>query len=395
MRRLFLVIIFGFAMLIVGCTHTTKERPQKSASESNGIRLDTFQNNGSTADYATIPEMADVHELPDTVIKDSLDSADVHHTTSWQQPIYADTIRVLAIGNSYSQDALSYLPVVMRGLDRNVCLVLGIAFIPSCSLQMHWDNFRSESHAYEYDKYDCRIDSAYSNIKNYSLNDIIIDEPWDIVTFQQVSSKSYEVKSIAPYLKKLIDATTDSLHHRPRIGWILTPSYADGFKGMPRMMDSDEMHRRICLASLRVEDSGLVDFVVPVGTAIQNARHTMFDNLGNVHHLSSDGKHTQEGLGCLLEANVAAKTFLHIMGLDARSECFIFRIVDQWIKQANIPGPHGKVIGMSVQYGDFSNFYFTFSYCVNNAIAHPYRMTTTPSHSWLLPSLTQQNWLRH
>ena len=62
-----------------------------------------------------------------------------------------DTIKVLAIGNSFSQDAVEqYLHEL--GEAEGITMIIGNMFIGGCSLERHVQNIRNNAPAYAYRK---------------------------------------------------------------------------------------------------------------------------------------------------------------------------------------------------------------------------------------------------
>jgi hypothetical protein len=104
-------------------------------------------------------------------------------------------IRILAIGNSFSQDAFGLLHAVAeeRGLDvETVNLYIG-----GCSLGHHYRNIYSEEKEYQ-----LYLNGAQTPFK-LSIKEALLADDWDIVTFQQVSSKSGDYSTYEPYLSEL------------------------------------------------------------------------------------------------------------------------------------------------------------------------------------------------
>ena len=56
-------------------------------------------------------------------------------------------MKILAIGNSFSQDATTFLhqAATAQGIDLTVVNL----FIPGCNLETHWQNWTQEAAAYE------------------------------------------------------------------------------------------------------------------------------------------------------------------------------------------------------------------------------------------------------
>lgn len=102
-------------------------------------------------------------------------------------------IKILAIGNSYSQDATSMIEL----LDKNI--MVRNLYIGGCSLEMHYDNIKDDLKNYRYEEL-----GAKEREENISIKEALGEENWDYVTVQQVSSKSGMKETFEPYINELI-----------------------------------------------------------------------------------------------------------------------------------------------------------------------------------------------
>jgi len=104
-------------------------------------------------------------------------------------------MRILAIGNSFSQDATTFLEPIARsaGLD----WLVRNAFIGGCSLERHWENVRNGEVVYEYQE-------NGEALKMVSIDQALLAEPWDWITLQQVSHHAGLPETYEPYLSELI-----------------------------------------------------------------------------------------------------------------------------------------------------------------------------------------------
>ena len=95
-------------------------------------------------------------------------------------------VRILCIGNSYSRDMVeSGLPSFAK--TSNIQLVVGNAARAGYGLRHHWQNLEEGRAVLEY----CKLkDGIYTSSDGHTLAEIIRDEPWDYVTFQQNSEDS-------------------------------------------------------------------------------------------------------------------------------------------------------------------------------------------------------------
>ncbi len=103
-------------------------------------------------------------------------------------------IKILAIGNSFSQDATALIELLSPDiLVRNL-------YIGGCSLERHYNNILEDKKEYAYEQNGCTI----NNIP-YSIKMALLKEEWDYVTVQQVSGLSGIESSYYPYIIHLID----------------------------------------------------------------------------------------------------------------------------------------------------------------------------------------------
>ena len=106
-------------------------------------------------------------------------------------PSWADepkTVRLLTVGNSFSQNAVSYLKDVAKAQGDE--LVLHRAVIWGGTLKQHWE--KAEIH--QRDPVD---PSGPYDKTQVSLTQELAAEPWDFVTIQQASADSHDVSTWA------------------------------------------------------------------------------------------------------------------------------------------------------------------------------------------------------
>lgn len=96
----------------------------------------------------------------------------------------AKTVRILAIGNSFSQDAVEqYLHELAEA--EGISTIIGNMFIGGCSLERHVKNARDNAPAYAYRK--IGADGKKREKGKMSLEAVLADEDWDYVSLQQAS----------------------------------------------------------------------------------------------------------------------------------------------------------------------------------------------------------------
>ena len=115
-------------------------------------------------------------------------------------PLEDGKLCILAIGNSFSQDAVEqYLYELFEAAG--IKAVIGNMYIGGCSLETHWSHAQSGKGAYAYRKV---ADGVKRERSDVALTTALADEKWDFVTLQQASGKSGVYSSYNPYLPNLI-----------------------------------------------------------------------------------------------------------------------------------------------------------------------------------------------
>lgn len=105
--------------------------------------------------------------------------------------------KILSIGNSFGVDATRYLYSLARAGGERIKMVS--LFIGGCPLSLHHENMITKAKAYE-----LYLNGANSGFK-VSLEEALLSDEWDVVTFQQVSTQSGNEESFYPYLTELVD----------------------------------------------------------------------------------------------------------------------------------------------------------------------------------------------
>lgn len=184
-----------------------------------------------------------------------------------------DTLRLLSIGNSFSEDAVEQNLHEIAAADGKV-LIIGNMYIGGCSLEKHWANARKNAPAYRYRK--IAADGTMTQTDGKRLSSALADEPWDVVTFQQQSGRSGQPDTYEPYMANLVKYTRKRTPKDVRLMMHQTWAYPANStnKGFARYNnDQALMYRSVTSAYKEVADRYGMGFV-PVGTAIQNSRGT-------------------------------------------------------------------------------------------------------------------------
>lgn len=204
-----------------------------------------------------------------------------------------ETIKILAIGNSFSQDALeTYLYELAKA--ENIKVIIGNLYIGGASLELHWNNAKENKATYQYRKID--VNGNKTNTPETSIADAIADEDWDYISFQQVSSSSGIYESYVEPLPLLFE-NVKQMATNPDVKYILHQTWAyaqssthSGFAHYNN--DQLTMYSAIVDAVWRAKELAPIDIIVPAGTAIQNGRSSYIGD-----NFCSDGYHLDVNIG--------------------------------------------------------------------------------------------------
>ena len=173
--------------------------------------------------------------------------------------------RILAIGNSFSQDATAFLQAMAdsAGVEADIVNL----YIGGCSLQMHAENIAQDAAAYSYER------NGTGTGRMVSIREALEEGPWDVVTVQQVSGLSGVPESYEPWGREVLDCVR-TYAPGAKIWFHRTWAYEiDSEHGdFPRYgRDQAAMHRAILSASESfARDHGLQ--IIPVGDVIAALR---------------------------------------------------------------------------------------------------------------------------
>lgn len=207
--------------------------------------------------------------------------------------IYKERLRILAIGNSFSEDATTYLGEIASNLGVEE-VIIGNLYIGGASLETHWNSIKNRTSSYTYYKYS---NNQWENKGAKSLVVGLLDEPWDIISMQQVSGLSGIEESLQPYLDDILDYVNETKLTESTFVWHQTWAYAQNsnHSDFPRYeKDQTLMYHSIMDVSQNyILKHDAFTRIIPAGTAIQNLRNTEIgDNLTrDGYHLNVYGRY--------------------------------------------------------------------------------------------------------
>lgn len=215
-----------------------------------------------------------------------------NQTEQPEQPEQPDGIlRILSIGNSFSQDAVEqYLWELFDAGGQKT--IIGNLYIGGCTLETHYNHSVSGASAYAYRKV---VDGSKSEYSSQSLAYGLEDEKWDVITLQQASGKSGLPATYEPYLGNLITfvkgkASSAALWFHQTWAYAASSNHSE-------FPNYDSNQSTMYAAIMGAVQSALaahtqLSGAIPSGTAIQNGRTSYLGDSFN-----RDGYHLETTYG--------------------------------------------------------------------------------------------------
>jgi len=228
--------------------------------------------------------------------------ANIYYNTKWD----GKSLKVLCIGNSFARNATKVLYQIAQahGVEE---IVLGILYIGGCSVETHWGHAQSGAPAYSYYKNTIGIwEMTESTDFLYGLQ----DEDWDVITITQGQGLYGVPTSYDGCLEELIGyVNANKTNPDAQLAFHMTWAFPeDSTIERFQYYANDQKVMFKCIvdtARNRILPTEGIDFLLPSGSAIQNARTVMGDVFS-----SSDRFH----LGALGEYVAGYTWFVYLTG---------------------------------------------------------------------------------
>lgn len=220
-------------------------------------------------------------------------------------------LRMLSIGNSFSEDALWFVQDIADdlGIDPSTYSVYYAAH-SAASLQ-HWYSIAESGETIEL----TYRGGEHMEVEQGNLAEILAQD-WDVITLQQYSEYSINYDTYNPWLRLMIDfirqhCTNPNVTLAWQTAWSYHDAYTPDYPNYQRW-------QFITLATQNMIYYDGIDVIIPVGTTIQNARNTP---LNTISQLTRDGWHLNAGIGRYLAAcTVVQSLFAPIYGITIQDE---------------------------------------------------------------------------
>ena len=272
-----------------------------------------------------------VEEVQAAITEMYFDVPDSFYLPVASKKLAQKSISILFIGNSLTQDAVSYVPYLLRNLCPDVSFRFYIWYNGGYTLAQHYAKFTTDQ--------SCEIFSECSdsiNWNNYNnsvkMSDILSSRQFDIVCFQEYFN----------YKSSYTDADLVDINNC--ISYIRS-NYDRNFKVVtlfhaPLRSAADRVFELTKIGNGLILKKTIAESMIAPGVAVYNALSSALDSLGDNGHLSPDGTHTQEGLPCLLQAYVVFLWIMRQLSIPISINNSPLRITTDIYNLISTPGPN-------------------------------------------------------
>ena len=234
------------------------------------------------------PESTEAPTVTDEVT--TAEATTAEETTAAEEiKTFPKSLKILAIGNSFSTDSMQYLYQIMKdgGVEE---IVLGNLYYAGCSLDQHYQFFAKDSGSYKYYK---NTTGEWKATENFKASAALNDEKWDYISLQQTSKTCGLTNSygrLDDMIKMIKESNPDA-----KLIWNMTWAYQQDstHSSFPNYKnDQMTMYNMIINVVNEVITPLNFDIMIPCMTSIQNARTSFMGDT-----LTRDGYHMDYYIG--------------------------------------------------------------------------------------------------
>ena len=217
-----------------------------------------------------------------------------------------DTLRILSLGNSYTEDYTKYIADISESFHDDTRTFCQYNVIRSSASFYTW--YKSIKGT---DPTPCYCQRAIGNYEqdiptgNFPVCDStlmkeILSRKWDLIILQQASSyannyNSWNSYRESGYLYQLV-SELKARQSQAAFAFVLIHSYAGGYKANSERSSMARWRNIASSATSLSQDYPIFQLIIPCGTAIENLRTSQYNNSLNI---TRDGIHLGYGLACM------------------------------------------------------------------------------------------------
>lgn len=207
-------------------------------------------------------------------------------------------MKILSIGNSFSQDAQRYLYRLAKANGKEIHNVN--LYIGGCSLERHSENIDGDIAAYSYEIH------GEPGERLISIKEALLSDEWDYVTLQEVSFRSFRVEGFKLYIEKLADYVR-KYSKNAKIVLHKTWSYPDFELKRTPFHRTEDMYSRIERVYKWAAEKIGADGIIPSGETLERMMKCGYKVHRDTHASFIHGRYA-----------LALTWFEYFFGIDAR-----------------------------------------------------------------------------
>ena len=218
----------------------------------------------------------------------------------WQEEVLGavKSLKILAIGNSFSNNALEYLPILAKELGIEE-IIVGKLYRGSCTVDRHWSDAQTGA---DYESFQVNT-TGDANWTTYasgqrSLIYALKLYDWDIITFQQASGTSGMESSLGNLQNLINFVNANKTNPNAKLYWHMTWAYSQfSTHGSFPNYDKDQIKMYNAIVDVTkncIDTNDSFTGIIPAGTAVQNYRDKDINNSSiESKYITTDGYHLQ------------------------------------------------------------------------------------------------------
>lgn len=249
-------------------------------------------------------------------------------------------ISILFVGNSLTQDAVSYVPLLLRELAPDLSFKLYDWYNGGYKLSQQLADFNNNVACDIFSV--CENGTSWANFNNSkTMASVLTDYKFDIVSIQEYFN--YQETADVDVFNSVVEYIENHYSHPFKVVTLFH---------QPIRNNADTVFARTKAGNALFLKETVAEDMIPSGIAIYRAMQTTLDSLGDQGHLSPDGTHAQEGLPCMMQAYVTAMWILKQVGIPISVNNASSIVDDSNYASINVPGPNlgtGVVVGTTEQ----------------------------------------------
>lgn len=250
-------------------------------------------------------------------------------------------ISILFVGNSLTQDAVSYVPYLLRTLVPYVDFKLYIWYNSGYTLAQAYTKMVNDQACDMFSR--CENGISWVN-GTATMASVLASYDFDVVCLQEYFNYMSSYTDVTDF-NNVIDYIRTHYDKEFKVATLFHAPKRSGAQGVFNLTKA---------GNELILKKTIAESMISPGIALYRALSTSLNNLGDRGGMSTDGTHAQEGLPCLLQAFVVYMWIMHQLSLPVSIANCPVQMTTAIYNQLNVPGAN---LGTGVITGtDAENF---------------------------------------